>query len=149
MIWSAFKKYTGESLRMAIQRLHALKETVNAEAFDLVEQLYGFNYSRWNILLNPRFAIDCVRSAMFDWAHVYVCNGLADSELGSFMKVMCRTRSTYQEFAQYLMAWTLSRAWGNIKHLFSARSASYLLTKADSTVLRVNFSRLCLYCCCG
>ena len=48
---------------------------------------------------------------MYDWAHVYVNDGLADVELGQCMKHLqgARAHSTFAELGQYIDRFTLPK----------------------------------------
>ena len=56
------------------------------DRFELLCKVCGRNYTPASVILNSRFNLDVPKLVMFDWAHLYVHDGLADVELGLCMK---------------------------------------------------------------
>ena len=113
------KLHTDDSLRLAVQKIHDYKGVVSNERFELLESIYGFNFNEYSIVLNNRYSIGVASSVMYDWAHGYICDGVADSEFGSFMQNMHRnSRTQYSELATYMSTWTFPKSTPSPMHLF-------------------------------
>ena len=69
----AFTLHSDKTLRLAVQKLHSMKGCAN---FDDMEQVYGFSYNPWNLLLNHRLQLNAASTLMYDWAHCFVCDGV-------------------------------------------------------------------------
>ena len=116
-----FKKHTNESLRAAMLNLKEGSTTLGVGEFGLKQQLYGWNWSEHNLILNHRLQLKVVSVVMYDHAHIYLCEGLADVEFGLFMKHMQveRTRTTYAEFSNYHAGWKAPQQLPNCDRLFT------------------------------
>ena len=114
--FKSFKLYTNESLRRSVQRLGEVTGTER----DKLQQLFGFNYNPWSIIIADKFGIDVADCVMYDWAHVTVCGGIVDVEFGMFMQHMVRskTHTSYGELKQYLSMWVGPKSHGIPMHLF-------------------------------
>ena len=86
--------------------------------FEARETVLGWTWVRDNPILSEKYRLRVASSAMFDWAHDYVNDGLADDELGRCMKVFhsSRTASTYRELEQYIARFTLPKSCASITH---------------------------------
>ena len=94
--WNAFVKHTDKSIRHVVRKLNdhhqsCLDGRHSKDKFRDYEQILGWNWSPSNIILNQRFGLRIASMLMFDGAHVYVHDGLGDSELGQMMKVFLVT----------------------------------------------------------
>ena len=119
--FTKFKLHTDASLRALVQKLHDYKGVLPPEQFSLREKLFGFKYNPYNIIINPTLRVNVASSIMYDWAHVQVCDGVADVEFGLFMKELQSSRSTasYVEFRTYLEHWQLPKTSPSVAHLFT------------------------------
>ena len=72
---------------------------------------------------------------MYDWAHVYVNDGLADVELGQCMKHLqgARAHSTFAELGQYIDRFTLPKSSPSVTRLFTASANKNNLRKGGFT----------------
>ena len=84
-----FKKHTDQSIRYVVESLRdshqlLLDKKMTKEYFEEIETVKGWNWHPILIetILNPRFNLRVASMLMFDGAHVYVHDGLADNELG-------------------------------------------------------------------
>ena len=95
------------------------------DMYELRSQMLGWNWCPDNLILNERFRLRIASSVMFDWAHCYVNDGLADSEFGQCMKRLrtARTASTYEEIGKYVATFSFPAGRGDLTHLFE-RSAN-------------------------
>ena len=130
---SRFRLHTDESLRAAVRKLHAYKGVLAQEELQLREQLFGFNWNPHNLLLNERLRLNAVSCWMFDWAHCYVCGGIADVEFGTFVKSLHTVKrpTTYKELGRYLAPWAFPKAFGKLDHLFSEPAIKTNLAKGS------------------
>ena len=123
--WSDFTKHTNESVRRVVQRLNQryqdyIDEKITKEKFEDVQQALGWNWNPSSVILNPRFNLKIADMLMFDAAHVYVHDGLADAELGQMMKVFFSNHSltSFAELGQYVSTFTFPKATPKLDHLF-------------------------------
>lgn len=141
-----FTLQTGETIRESLRRLVQFKRTLPKARFEEMETLYGFRLTDRSIILNEELRLDAVSALMFDWAHCYVCDGLADEEWGRFMKAMssARSKTTYKEFGQYVATWTFPKALpGNVGHLFTDSANRNNLARASFSSTASEFLTLC------
>jgi len=127
--FTKFEMHDDQTLRATVAKLHSYKGVLSADAFDERAQVLGFNYNPHSIILNERFRLQVVSMTMYDWAHIYISDGLADVELGEFMQQMIRNRTdtTYSELGRYVTSFTTPRARRLPTHLFDAtRYKNYL-----------------------
>ena len=70
---------------------------------------------------------------MFDWARLYVHDGLADVELGLCVKEFHSSRlksATYAELRDYINNFTVPKSAPSVMHLFSDSAITNNLKKA-------------------
>jgi len=127
---SRFKLHTDESLRAMLLRLHGYKGVLAKAEFHLREQLFGFSWNPYSLILNERLRLNVVSCLMFDWCHCYICDGLADAELGALMKRLHTQKSAtgYHELGRYIDSWTFP-ARCKLGHLFSESATKANLRK--------------------
>ena len=136
--FNKFKKHTDASLRQSIQHLNDLKAQLSSIE-DQETTVYGYNWTPWSIILNKKFDIGVASAVMYDWAHTYVCDGVADQEFGAFMKVMHASITkgglthscTYQALGEYLSGWAWPKGRGNPMHLFDPEHAKRFIRSGD------------------
>ena len=94
---------------------------ITKDAIERTCIMYGWNYTPANVILNASFKLDMPRMIMYDWAHIYVHDGLADVELGLCMKVLQKYNvgTSYDELGTYLSAFTFPKSCTNVAHLFT------------------------------
>ena len=66
----------------------------------------GWNYNPANIVLNTRFRLDLPRLIMYDWAHIYVHDGLGDVEFGLCLSFL----QNGSEYATSFAEWRIYKA---------------------------------------
>lgn len=120
----AFTALTRETLHDAIRKINAAytewkAERMSGEQFTRLTTIYGWNHSHANVILNERYQLDMPEMLMYDWAHIYVHDGLADVEFGYCMKWLQQTQSTYTEFGRYVSQFTFPKSAPQVKHLFA------------------------------
>jgi hypothetical protein len=135
-----FIKYTDDDIKETLRRLDSHHDAFVAGAmtkveFQARESVLGWTWVRDNPLLTEKFRLRLASSAMFDWAHVYVNDGLADDELGMCMKVLHsnRTASTYRELGEYVARFTVPKSSPSVTRLFSQPAAKANLRKSGFT----------------
>jgi len=125
-----FKQHTKQSIRRVIEKINGYHarwqdpadREMTKERFELLCRINGWNWSPSNVLLNDRFNLDLPRMIMYDWAHVYVHDGLADVEFGMIMKLFVSSRSdacTYRELRDYVKAFTFPKSAPDVIQLFT------------------------------
>ena len=147
----AFKKRDNEGIRSSVQELRdshqqLLDGEILKKDFEELEMIKGWN---WHPILNDtilssRFNLQVASMLMYDGAHVYVHDGLADNEIGAFMKVFHSNKSntTYQELGAYVSLFTLPKSAPSLKHLFTksanknnAKKGSFSCTGSECLTL--------------
>ena len=116
-----FVKHSDESIQHVVRKLNDAHERMNlpaddadylsSEAFGELEKVLGWNYNPSNIILNRRFNLKIASMMMFDAAHVYVHDGLADTELGQMMKVFFsnKCKTSFKELGEYVSTFTFPK----------------------------------------
>ena len=122
-----FKQHTNESIRKCVRRVNQLHDAFiagdtavvqNKEDYRLRCQILGWSWTPANVVLNNRFGLDLADMIMYDWAHCYVHDGLADNELGQFMKDVPLDLASFEELGNYTDTFTFARCHPNPRHLF-------------------------------
>ena len=132
---SAFKQHSDASLRYAVRRVHNAKATEENGDFELLEQLHGFNYNPYSLIVNEAPRWKPASSLMWDWGHCTICDGIADVEFGMFMKQMHtnKTATTYAELQTYVEGWSLPKSLPKLTQLFDETPARNNLRKENFT----------------
>lgn len=78
----------------------------------------------------------------YDWAHIYVHDGLADVELGMLMKVMQKHKSatSFNELGEYVSTFSMPKGAPDLKHLFTSKANKLNTQKDPSRVQGQSFS---------
>ena len=124
--WESFDKHTDETIRATVRRLNAHHTLFKAgaitkEAYELASGMLGWNWTPHNIILNEKFRLQVASIVMWDWAHTYVSDGLADTEFGQCMKQLQGTASNYVEAGGYISTFSFPKAHSSrCEQLFSA-----------------------------
>ena len=123
--FSKFIQHSDESMRKSVARVHAQKGLLSQQAFQTLSYVHGWTFSEYKLLLNERIKLDGASVVMFDWAHVYLCDGIADVELGMMMQALHKAHAaaTYWELGVYIASWTTPRCFGNLSALFDDAAA--------------------------
>ena len=149
-----FVKHSDESIQHVVRKLNDAHERMNlpaddadylsSEAFGELERVSGWNYSPSNIILNRRFNLKIASMMMFDAAHVYVHDGLADTELGQMMKVFFsnKCKTSFKELGEYVSTFTFPKNAPSLKRLFTAsanknnsKNGSFTCTGSEFLIL--------------
>ena len=97
--------------------------------------------------MNRRFNLKIASMMIFDAAHVYVHDGLADTELGQMMKVFFsnKCKTSFKELGEYVSTFTFPKNAPSLKHLFTASANKTVQRMAVSPAQDQSFSlwRLC------
>jgi hypothetical protein len=96
--------------------------TISKEKFELAQKIRGWNYTPANVILNNRFQLDLPNLLMFDWAHLYVHDGLGDVEFGLCMHAMQKASkyaTGYGELGEYVKQFTFPKSAPGVGHLFA------------------------------
>jgi hypothetical protein len=132
--WAGFVFHTDATMLQTVRKLHGYKDTLAPNAFELREQVLGFTWNPRNVLLNERFKLKGASIVMYDWAHVYVSDGIADGEFSLCMKYLhkARARASFAELGTYLVGWTWPKARGSPMHLFESKNYKKYVKKGGS-----------------
>ena len=153
--WKDFKKHSNESIRHVVRRLdnahqQFLDKRLTKEKFEELETILGWNWNPSNVILNDRFGLNIASMLMYDAAHVYVHDGLADVELGLMMKVFYsnKKQTSFKELGDYVATFTFPKGAPNLAHLFTAsanrnnsKNASFSCTGSEFLTLAPVLSR--------
>ena len=140
--WTRFQKHSDETMRWAVLRINdchsrwlAKEKGMTNERFEKIEMIHGFNWSAYNIILHERMRVGIASCLMYDWAHVYVNDGLADTEMGQCMKVLhlSSVATTYAEVKSYASTFTFPKTRGSPLHVFDESTTRNNLKKENFT----------------
>ena len=104
--------------------LHADRHVLNTTAFELRETMLGFKYNPASLLVHPRIQLRVASVMMYDWAHCYICDGLADVETGMFFKALSRTAthvSSIFEFGAYALQMTHPKDLSSLQEIMQPK----------------------------
>jgi hypothetical protein len=145
----AFTKHSDESIRSLVQRVdqhhdNFVARMMTKEQFEDRMTILGWNWAPSNPILNDKYGLKIASSVMFDWAHVYVHDGLADVELGQCMKAFHSSRSstTFKELGEYVGTFTFPKRSPNPRHLFSPSANANNAKKGSFTCTGSEFLTL-------
>ena len=104
----AFTQLTRETLHAIIRKIRESYDRCQLEVrnggitkdeFEQTCIMCGWTYTPANVIRNDTFKLDMPRIIMYDWAHIYVHDGLADEEFGLCMKALQKENvCNYREF---------------------------------------------------
>lgn len=144
--WDKFVKNTNEGIRKDVARVNELHDlfmagNISKDEFDDRCTAIGWVYTPAFTILNPKFNLQLADTIMYDWAHIYVHDGLGDTELGICMRAYhsARTETTYAEIGEYMSGWTFPARAPNIKHLFTKSANTNNIRKSGFTCLGSEF----------
>lgn len=106
---------------------------MSVKDFALREQVCGYAWTPYSIIVNEQFRLKVASAVMYDWAHCYVCDGLVDAEFGTLMHILRQTRCTYAELGKYVGMWTFPKSLPVLSRLFGATEIRNALRKASFT----------------
>ena len=125
--FEAFKKHDDLSICKVAQKLDYYRGELVAERMTNVDfqerqQVLGYNWSPSGVILQKDYDLGISSMLMFDWAHVFVHDGLCDNELGMCMKALHsrRSQTSYKELGEYISHFTFPKNAPDPTHLFTA-----------------------------
>ena len=150
-----FKLHSNKSLEDMCNRLQELKTNTaitKSKLEELETNVYGYSWTSKHIFINKRFRISAADAIHFDWAHIYLQSGIADTEFGVFMKEMHKSRSkhhqcTYDNLRAYVEKWTLPKSRGNLLYLFDKDHTDRFLRTGDFSCSSSEFLSLAPIIC--
>jgi hypothetical protein len=100
--------HTDASIRDVINKLAANVTVLNKSQFAKLEQELGFNFCSAGLLCDEglRTIVRPITTTTYDWAHVYLVNGLFALEFGLLNAKLKPHGVTYSDFHQYLQLWS-------------------------------------------
>ena len=138
--WATFEKHTDQSLIDTMQRItnyhdQRLANRLTQEKYEEYERIHGWSWSYFNVITNERMRVRVASCVMYDWAHVYVNDGIADIEMGQCMKALhlSMPRTSYTECGQYCDSFTFPKSRGSPTHVFNDASNRNNLKKEAFT----------------
>ena len=98
---------THASIVRSLRRLERLRGSMSNANFEKEQMICGWCDPRGSLLLDPSLDghVDVVRHLCFDWAHIFMVNGIFNVHLGKFMQVLRGSRIGYGEVAAYARQW--------------------------------------------
>ena len=116
-----FKLHTDATLIEMMKMLDEYKVSLAPKDFEEKEKQFGWTWNKHSLLLNHRLQLKVVSCLMFDWAHCYLCDGLADTECALFLKHLhtVKASSGYRELATYVENWTSPYGLPSVARLFT------------------------------
>ena len=120
-----FTLHTDDSIRNVVRRVEKHHESwlageITKDAFEDLCIVNGWNWTPANVVLNRRFNLNVASMVMYDWAHIYVHDGLLDNEVGACMKIFHSNRqpTSYTELGEYVSKFTFPKSAPDVSHLF-------------------------------
>jgi len=140
-----WQRSSDERERTRMRKLHDLFGQISAEDFVGYERSFGLTYNAEALLLDRVLRFCLVSTLVFDWAHVWVVNGLLDMEVGQcFGRFSQLTRPhpvTYKELGRFVCRFSFPKSAPSVKHLFTDKAIAKHLEHAGSKKRsRVRFS---------
>ena len=92
------------------------------DEFEKAQTRRGWNWTPANIILNERFQLDLPNIMMYDWAHIYVHDGLADVEFGlalSALQKHSNHNTSFAECGQVVSQFEFQKSAPKLGHLFT------------------------------
>ena len=122
----AFKELKLDTLRTITRKNnadHAAWQAgrISKAAFEEAETRRGWCWTPANIILNDRFQLNVTKMIMFDWAHIYVHDGLGDVEFGLAMSTLqkeSKYNTSFAECGQVVSQFQLPKSTPKLDHLF-------------------------------
>lgn len=116
--------------------------TKSKQDFEDAQFRRGWNWTPANVISNERFQLDLPRIIMYDWAHVYVHDGLADVEFGLAMSDLQKNSkhgTSFAECGQVVSQFVFPKSAPKLGHLFSDEKNKNNYKKNRSPVLGASF----------
>ena len=139
--FSKFIEHDDDSLKQLVQRLHELKPVLSNAEFEKKTQIFIFNYEPSTIILNERLRVNVVSCIMYDWGHIYVCDGIASDEFGMCISQFRKARdpeTSYDEFGRYYEGWVVPGK-REYAHLFSKEKIKNYNNKGGFSCIASDF----------
>ena len=117
-----FRMHTDDSIKTMVKPLHDAHPPATSKGdYAKLQTLYGWTYNPYNVVLADRMPISVVSMVMFDWAHIMVCDGIADTELGQLFALLHKSKAatTLAELGNYVQKWCLPKHLPSVTRLFS------------------------------
>ena len=132
MDFEKFKMHTDASNHAAVRRVN---ETIGTADADAIQRVHGWGYNVYSPIAHERILLNVVSTLMWDWGHVYVCDGIADVEFGLFMQTMHKAKAdtTYKELATYVDPFVVPKSLPDVKRLFDDAANRNNLRKGSFT----------------
>ena len=73
---------TSESAQQTALRLQEQESVLGKTAFDKLQTALGFNHAPAGLLLHPSLGPKLLGTVMFDWMHIFLVHGVANTECG-------------------------------------------------------------------
>ena len=101
-----------------------LANRITQEKIEEYERIHGWSWSYFNVITNERMRVRVASCVMYDWARVYVNDGIADIEMGQCMKALhlSRPRTSYIVCGQCCDSFTFPKSRGSPTHVFNDAS---------------------------
>ena len=94
-----------------LRHLEGQRGTMGKSDFEREQMIYGWCDPLGNLMLDPALAehVEIAKNLCFDWAHIFLVNGIFNVHFGLFMKAL-RPRVGYAGFAEFCGAMDLAVA---------------------------------------
>ena len=129
---ASFQPHTNATVHALMMKLSVYKSTLGPTAFGEKETMLGFTWNPCNLMMNTRIMLGLVSVLMYDWAHIFLCEGIVDVEIGLFMKHMHvqRTSTNFDDVAAYISGWRIPSSLPRIDRLFTPSAIKNNLTNS-------------------
>ena len=131
--YGKFHKRTQQDFREAVERVHRAKAEMTTEDYEEISRAHGFYYIPFSLILDTVLGINVAMALMYDWAHCYVVDGLADAEFCMLFRALSEVKadSKLAEFAEYASTFKFPKCRGGsfLTHLFTKSKIASMLKK--------------------
>ena len=86
-----FVLHTDQSAHRTAQHLQEQRHILGKVAFERLQTALGYNHIPGGLLLSPLFGPKLLSAVMFDYLHVYLVHGIANTECGLLLGVLAKS----------------------------------------------------------
>ena len=100
------KLRTDQDFMAAARQLTRERSLRNKRDFEQLEQSLGINFCPKGILFDPLCQLKAVQHTMFDWLHVYLVNGIFQTEVNLLLPILKDYGLTHERLSQFFSAFS-------------------------------------------
>ena len=105
---------TSQFFADAATRLSNERARRSKKDFEVLEQSLGVNYSPNGLLFDPACHLKAAEHTMFDWLHVYLVNGIFQTEVNLLLPILKHYGLTHERLSQFFSAFSAPKEHAGI-----------------------------------